>query len=55
MGNMISESDTRVNFIDPKLADSQWHPIHIVREHYLPMVESCWAIKGESGCTWTIF
>ena len=34
MGNMISESDTRANFIDPKLADSQWHPIHIVREHY---------------------
>lgn len=31
---MISESDTRANFIDPKLADSQWGPIHIVREYY---------------------
>lgn len=31
---MISESDTRANFIDPKLADSQWEPIHIVREYY---------------------
>ena len=34
MGNMISESDTRANFIDPKLADSQWESIHIVREYY---------------------
>jgi len=34
MGNMISESDTRANFINPKLVDSQWEPIHIVREYY---------------------
>lgn len=34
MRNIISESDTRANFIDPKLADSHWEPIHIVREHY---------------------
>jgi type I restriction enzyme R subunit len=30
----ISESDTRANFIDPKLVDSQWEAIHIVREYY---------------------
>ncbi|NJB83585.1 EcoAI/FtnUII family type I restriction enzme subunit R [Wenyingzhuangia aestuarii] len=30
----ISESDTRANFIDPKLVESQWEPIHIVREYY---------------------
>ncbi|WP_272149956.1 EcoAI/FtnUII family type I restriction enzme subunit R [Tenacibaculum aiptasiae] len=30
----ISESDTRANFIDPKLADSEWLPIHITREYY---------------------
>lgn len=29
-----SESDTRANFIDPKLVDSHWEPIHIVREYY---------------------
>lgn len=29
-----SESDTRANFIDPKLRESQWEPVHIVREHY---------------------
>ncbi|MBJ7880994.1 EcoAI/FtnUII family type I restriction enzme subunit R [Gelidibacter salicanalis] len=34
MSKNISESDTRANFIDPKLADSQWEPIHIVREYY---------------------
>jgi hypothetical protein len=30
----ISESDTRANFINPKLADSHWESIHIVREYY---------------------
>lgn len=30
----ISESDTRANFIDPKLISSQWETIHIVREYY---------------------
>jgi type I restriction enzyme R subunit len=34
MTKHISESDTRANFIDPKLVESQWEPIHIVREHY---------------------
>lgn len=34
MENMISESDTRANFIDLNLADSQWEAIHIVREYY---------------------
>ena len=34
MGNIISESDTRANFIDPQLAGSKWEPIHIVREYY---------------------
>lgn len=34
MGNILSESDTRANYIDPKLVDSQWEPIHIVREYY---------------------
>ncbi|MBA6151506.1 DEAD/DEAH box helicase family protein [Gelidibacter gilvus] len=31
---MLSESDTRANYIDPKLVDSKWEPIHIVREYY---------------------
>ncbi|WP_341220492.1 EcoAI/FtnUII family type I restriction enzme subunit R [Polaribacter atrinae] len=30
----LSESDTRANFIDPKLIDSKWEAIHIVREYY---------------------
>lgn len=30
----LSESDTRANFIDPKLVESQWESIHIVREYY---------------------
>ncbi len=30
----ISESDTRANFIDPKLVESNWEAIHIVREYY---------------------
>ena len=34
MTKNISESDTRANFIDPKLVDSQWEAIHIVREYY---------------------
>jgi len=34
MGKTISESDTRANFIDPKLSHNQWEPIHIVREYY---------------------
>jgi type I restriction enzyme R subunit len=34
MTRNISESDTRANFIDPKLADSHWEAIHIIREHY---------------------
>jgi type I restriction enzyme R subunit len=34
MTKHISESDTRANFIDPKLVDSQWEAIHIVREYY---------------------
>lgn len=34
MTKNISESDTRANFIDPKLIDSQWEAIHIVREYY---------------------
>lgn len=34
MTKHISESDTRANFIDPKLAKSQWEAIHIVREYY---------------------
>ncbi|WP_220459112.1 EcoAI/FtnUII family type I restriction enzme subunit R [Gelidibacter maritimus] len=34
MGNILSESDTRANYIDPKLVDSKWEPIHIVREYY---------------------
>lgn len=34
MTKHISESDTRANFIDPKLADSQWEALHIVREYY---------------------
>ena len=34
MTRNISESDTRANFIDPKLAESQWEAIHIIREHY---------------------
>lgn len=34
MTKHISESDTRANFIDPKLKDSQWEAIHIVREYY---------------------
>jgi type I restriction enzyme R subunit len=34
MTKHISESDTRANFIDPKLVDSQWESIHIVREYY---------------------
>lgn len=34
MGNILSESDTRANYIDPKLHESQWEPIHIVREYY---------------------
>lgn len=33
MTKNISESDTRANFIDPKLADSDWEPNHITREH----------------------
>ncbi|MBU3012269.1 DEAD/DEAH box helicase family protein [Polaribacter vadi] len=32
--NNISESDTRANFIDPKLSENQWESIHIVREYY---------------------
>ncbi|MBF8149262.1 DEAD/DEAH box helicase family protein [Winogradskyella sp. F6397] len=34
MTKQISESDTRANFIDPKLVDSKWEAIHIVREYY---------------------
>ncbi|MEW4925759.1 EcoAI/FtnUII family type I restriction enzme subunit R [Algibacter sp. 2305UL17-15] len=34
MTKHISESDTRANFIDPKLVESQWEPINIVREYY---------------------
>lgn len=34
MSNYQSEADTRANFIDPKLVDSGWEPIHIVREYY---------------------
>ena len=34
MTKHISESDTRANFIDPKLVDSKWEAIHIVREYY---------------------
>lgn len=34
MTKHISESDTRANFIDPKLVKSQWEAIHIVREYY---------------------
>ena len=34
MTKHISESDTRANFIDPKLVDSQWEAMHIVREYY---------------------
>ena len=34
MTKQISESDTRANFIDPKLASSQWESINIVREYY---------------------
>jgi type I restriction enzyme R subunit len=34
MTKHISESDTRANFIDPKLVDSQWEAIHIIREYY---------------------
>ena len=30
----LSESDTRANFIDPKLVESQWEAIHIIREYY---------------------
>ncbi|MDN5095817.1 hypothetical protein [Aliarcobacter butzleri] len=29
-----SESDTRANFIDPKLNNSQWKSSNIVREYY---------------------
>ena len=31
---MISESDTKANFIDPKFAESEWEHIHNVREYY---------------------
>ncbi|MBZ9778457.1 DEAD/DEAH box helicase family protein [Psychroflexus sp. CAK8W] len=34
MTKNISESDTRANFIDPKLSESEWDPVHIVREYY---------------------
>ncbi|WP_127845477.1 EcoAI/FtnUII family type I restriction enzme subunit R [Psychroflexus aestuariivivens] len=34
MTNYQSEADTRANFIDPKLSESQWDPVHIVREYY---------------------
>ena len=34
MTKHLSESDTRANFIDPKLKDSNWEAINIVREHY---------------------
>ncbi|RXG21116.1 EcoAI/FtnUII family type I restriction enzme subunit R [Leeuwenhoekiella aequorea] len=34
MGKTTSESDTRANFIDPKLKDSAWEPMHIIREYY---------------------
>jgi len=34
MHKHISEADTRANFIDPKLAESNWESIHIVREYY---------------------
>ncbi|MBZ9786433.1 DEAD/DEAH box helicase family protein [Psychroflexus sp. CAK57W] len=34
MTRSISESDTRANFIDPKLSESEWDPVHIVREYY---------------------
>ena len=34
MGHILSESDTRANFIDPKLVDSEWEAMHIVREYY---------------------
>ena len=30
----ISESDTRANFIDPKLVESGWESMHITREYY---------------------
>lgn len=30
----LSESDTRANFIDPKLRECDWEPIHIIREYY---------------------
>lgn len=30
----LSESDTRADFIGPKLIDSQWEAIPIVREYY---------------------
>lgn len=31
---MIFESDTRANFIDPKLVYSHWKSIQILREYY---------------------
>lgn len=34
---MISESDARANFIDPKLSYNQWESIHIVEEYYLKL------------------
>ncbi|TGV03391.1 EcoAI/FtnUII family type I restriction enzme subunit R [Flavivirga rizhaonensis] len=34
MTRNISESDTRANFIDPKLVDSQWESIYVIREYY---------------------
>ena len=33
MTRKISESDTRANFIDPKLVESQWESINIIREY----------------------
>lgn len=34
MRKNLSESDTRANFIDPKLVESQWESVNIVREYY---------------------
>lgn len=34
MTKRISESDTRANFIDPKLVKSQWESTNIIREYY---------------------
>jgi type I restriction enzyme R subunit len=31
---MLSESDTRANYIDPALVAAGWTAQHIIREHY---------------------